>query len=64
MTNIDIKISTYRFYCPVCGILVKTGENYIDQEGIRTCLCILPVRKLMPIRIQGPVFDVKFKPAV
>lgn len=47
--NYIIKSACSQFNCPLCGKLVKHGDNYVDQDGIRTCPCVLPVRKLIPL---------------
>lgn len=51
MENKDysIKPAHYAFSCPVCGTNVKQGENCIDNDGVLTCVCVLPARKLVPV---------------
>jgi hypothetical protein len=51
--NCTIKTAGTGFKCPACGKQVKPGDNYLDQDGVKTCLCAMPVRKLIPLsRIQ------------
>lgn len=33
-----IRISYYRFKCPLCGTLVSKGCNYADNDGLKTCV--------------------------
>lgn len=47
--NYSIKTATYSFGCPICGTKVSAGDNYVESEGIATCLCVLPGRKLIPL---------------
>jgi hypothetical protein len=46
-----IKIATFDFNCPICGILVRKGDAYMeDEEGNRYCFCQLPRRTLTPLK--------------
>jgi hypothetical protein len=47
--NYNLKVACYQFSCPVCGTQVKPGDNYIEDDGIATCLCVMPERKLVPL---------------
>jgi hypothetical protein len=49
MDNV-IKVATAPFWCPKCGTLVRTGENYIEDGGRKLCMCALPDRKLKSLR--------------
>jgi len=45
-----IKIAFFSFKCPLCGIQIMKGEVYMeDNDGLKTCFCQLPKRKLKPI---------------
>jgi hypothetical protein len=46
----SIKQATYPFSCPLCGCLVRKGENYAEQDGMMFCMCVLEGRKLTPIQ--------------
>jgi hypothetical protein len=48
--NYTLKKAAYSFGCPVCGTRVNRGDNYIDEDGVATCLCTLPSRRLKPLR--------------
>lgn len=39
-----------QFKCGVCGSVVRTGDTYVNEDGTRMCLCVLPVRRLIPIK--------------
>jgi hypothetical protein len=45
----DIKTTKGPFKCPVCGKCVRSGENYLEKERVKTCFCALPARKLIPL---------------
>lgn len=42
----NLLIAQYPFWCIRCGTLVKPGETYVENLGFKTCICIMPVRKL------------------
>jgi hypothetical protein len=49
-TKANIRISTYGFTCPHCGLTVKKGEVYIqDADGKQLCTNVLPIRRLRKI---------------
>lgn len=57
-----IKIATYSFKCPMCGMPVHQGDAYIEDEaGNKYCFCQLPKRKLIPLKQyqNGPEVAVK-----
>jgi len=55
--NSDIKTASYPFSCPLCGTRVKIGDSYVEDEGVATCPCVLPTRKLIPLAIIKELED-------
>jgi hypothetical protein len=47
--NFEIKTAIYPFSCPVCNTKVKSGDSYVEDNGVATCLCVLPARNLVPM---------------
>ena len=37
----SVKQATYPFSCPRCGSQVNKGKNYVDDNGVATCMCVL-----------------------
>jgi hypothetical protein len=56
-----IKIASYSFSCPVCGHQVRKGDNYLESEGIATCVCMLPARRLIATGIRRLLTTQKIK---
>jgi hypothetical protein len=48
-SNSIIKTASYAFSCPLCGMKVKVGDSCIEEEGVLTCPCVMPARKLIPM---------------
>lgn len=46
-----ILIATFNFRCPICGVQVRRGDAYIEDEaGNKFCFCQLPRRTLTPFK--------------
>jgi hypothetical protein len=46
-TSSLIRIAAYDFNCPVTGIRIRKGENYVEVEGVAMSLTAgLPTRRL------------------
>ena len=46
-TNSLIRVAMYDFNCPVTGIRIRRGENYVEVEGVAMSLTAgLPTRRL------------------
>jgi hypothetical protein len=55
MYSVGIAVSP--FYCPTCGTRVRMREAFLtDENGRRYCFCMLPKRKLIPLKqyLNGP----------
>lgn len=44
-----LKVAVMPFYCGICGEFVKIGETYAESNGKKSCLCVMPARKLKPL---------------
>lgn len=42
--DLTVKVAKYAFCCPLCGKLVKPGENFIEDNGVATCMCRMPAQ--------------------
>lgn len=52
INGFEIKIARYYFSCPICGTVVKQGQSYcVDLDGDAFCVCVLPTRKLIPVKL-------------
>lgn len=34
----DIKVALFSFNCPICGVRVPKGTNYLDDQGFKMCI--------------------------
>jgi hypothetical protein len=50
----NIKVATIDFWCAKCGTQVRVGENYIDDNGKKLCMCALPERRLKATGARRP----------
>ncbi len=42
--DFNLKVAKYAFCCPVCGTMIRKGDNYIEENGVATCLCRMPAQ--------------------
>lgn len=48
--NYSIRVAHYPFTCPITGILVRRGDEYVEREGVALSLKAgLPARRLRPL---------------
>jgi hypothetical protein len=44
--DFTVKVAKYSFCCPLCGKLVKPGDNYIEDNGVASCMCRMPAQTI------------------
>lgn len=49
ISNYNLTVTKYAFYCPYCGEKVYCGDLCLETEKGRVCVNHLPKRKLIPL---------------
>lgn len=42
--DFTVKVAKYSFCCPLCGKLVKPGDNFVEDNGVASCMCRMPAQ--------------------